>query len=350
MSKTPEQITEALIASFPHELIEDKQGKRYIAAEQIIWRLIEATDNTYEFRIDQHEYRNDGALKDRKDRDGNTIPAPPVCVVHGTLTIPGLGSRGDSGVQEIEAGQGADAAYKGAVSDCIKRCARLFGVGLRQLYMGEDVPTHLMDGKERAAARSQPSASTRPANGHAANTTGQATTAAPRAPQAQGSAREAGAAGATDKQMGFIERLAKERNIPMQELEAEAVRRFKVARISGMSIGDAKGLIDWLKKQAKRDINGTEPGVHSAPAPAVNGTEAKKHAWKAKAEAAMESPEALEKLCDEADSPGKWVMLAQVAPDMAALDAIGMAAVDRGSFDAYLETAVARRKAELGAR
>jgi Rad52/22 family double-strand break repair protein. len=281
VSKTPAEITAKLVESFPHDVIEDKQGKRYIAAEHIIWRLIEATGNNYEWRIDAHEYRNDGTLRDRTDRKtGETIPAPPVCVVHGTLTIPGLGSRSDSGVQEMEAGQGADAAYKGAVSDCLKRCARLFGVGLRQLYMGEDVPAHLQAPKERAASRAQSRPSTR--------------------------------VDATE---------AAVRNLTETPRENPEYKRPEPN--------------PSLASQVRNGRTDTE--------------DPKRAAFKSQAEKAFAdgSTEAIEKICDSADSPGKWVMLATLAPNLTAIEAIGLAAVDRGAYSPHLDTAITKRKAEL---
>jgi hypothetical protein len=130
-----ETITAALAEPFPQSLIEEKQGKSYIAAEHVRMRLIEATGNRFDFAVQSMEIRNDGALRDRTDRSTGEVIPTPVCVVVGTLTIPGLGSRTDVGVQEIQAGGGADAAYKGAQSDCLKRCAMDFGVGLKQLYI-----------------------------------------------------------------------------------------------------------------------------------------------------------------------------------------------------------------------
>ena len=133
------RISEALLADFPNAVIENKDGQRFIGHEHIRMRIIEATNNRFDWRIDLVEYRNDGALRERQDKRTGELHTPMVCVVTGTLIIPGLGSRSDTGVQEIQHGSGADSAYKGAVSDCLKRCAMNFGVGLRQLYMGEVV-------------------------------------------------------------------------------------------------------------------------------------------------------------------------------------------------------------------
>jgi len=129
------------MAPFDSSLIEQKQGKSYIGQEFIRERLIEATGNCFDFAIQSIDYRNDGALRDRTNQNtGEVTPAPNVCVVIGTLTIPGLGSRTDIGVQEMEAGSGADSSYKGAASDCLKRCAAGFGVALKQLYIDTSKP------------------------------------------------------------------------------------------------------------------------------------------------------------------------------------------------------------------
>ena len=350
MSKTPDEITEALMAPFPAEFIELKgpQKLRYIAQEHIRKRLIDATGNEFSWHITDVEYRNDGALRDRTDRNtGALIPAPPVCIVRGVLKIPALNSEREGiGVQEIEAGQGADSAYKGAESDAFKRASMAYGVGLLQLYIGEDLPANLQDRRP-----AQNTASQRPQNGHAANTTSQGANDAPRPPRSRSGA--SGGNGVTEKQIDFIERLAKQKHIPLDEVEAKACADYRVARMSGMGGKDASTLIDWLKEQPTRDeLTGTEPGVFAHPAPptATDDNEAKRNSWRRKIEAAAKSSDvtaAYEKLCDEADSPGKWVMLANMAPDMAAIDVIGMAAVDRGEWGPHLERAIAARKTEL---
>lgn len=148
-SRTPETISAALLAPFPTDVIEDKQGMAYIGHEYVRMRLIEATGNQFNFSLDFVEYRNDGAIRDRADKTTGEMVGTSVCVVMGTLTIPDLGSRSDQGVQEIQSGGGADSAYKGAVSDCLKRCAMGFGVGLQQLYIDTGKPG-------QAALRNQP--------------------------------------------------------------------------------------------------------------------------------------------------------------------------------------------------
>lgn len=132
---TAKEISDALRVPFPDTAIEKKQGKSYIGHEVIRERVIDATDNRFDWHLASMEYRNDGAIKARGNGE-----VPLVCVATGTLTIPGLGSRTGIGVQVIEFGGGEDSAYKGAESDAFKRAAMAFGCGL-QLYSDNPTPT-----------------------------------------------------------------------------------------------------------------------------------------------------------------------------------------------------------------
>lgn len=121
-------ISDRLREPFPESVIEHKQGKSYIGHEHIRERVIDATDNAFDWHVASIDYRIDGAIRARSSGD-----VPPVMIVTGTLTIHGLGSRTGMGVQVIEAGAGED-TYKAAESDAFKRAAMAFGCGL-QLYM-----------------------------------------------------------------------------------------------------------------------------------------------------------------------------------------------------------------------
>jgi len=147
--KNPDDINTTLLEPFPQSLIEDKQGKRYIGHEHIRMRVIEATGNQFEWHVGSMEYRDDGAVRPRQDKKTNEWNVPPVMIVTGTLTIPGLGARSGTGVQVIEAGAGED-TYKAAESDAFKRAAMAFGVGLQQLYM--DAPAVPQQVTERATS------------------------------------------------------------------------------------------------------------------------------------------------------------------------------------------------------
>lgn len=136
MTQDAKTISDALRAPFPDSVIEVKPGSknRYIGHEVIRERVIDATDNRFDWHLASMEYRNDGAIKVRSNGE-----VPLVCVATGTLTIPGLGSRTGIGVQVIEFGGGEDSGYKGAETDAFKRAAMAFGCGL-QLYSDSPAP------------------------------------------------------------------------------------------------------------------------------------------------------------------------------------------------------------------
>ena len=134
----PNSVSDALRAPFPTNLIEHKDGKSYISHDHIRDRVIEATGNHFDWDVSSIEYRADG-LANRTDKVTKERFAATVMIVSGTLTIHGLGRRNGMGVQVLEGNMGED-GYKMAESDAFKRAAMAFGVGLRQLYMGENGP------------------------------------------------------------------------------------------------------------------------------------------------------------------------------------------------------------------
>lgn len=144
---------EKLLEPFPQTAIERKDGMAYISHDTIRMRVIEATDNNFDWITDAPEYRTDGVVKPRQVKENGKptgeIFTPQVMIVTGRLTIPGLGTRIGIGVQTLERGSGED-MYKGAESDAFKRAAMSFGVALKQLYTD--------DGKPQQAPRQQQSA------------------------------------------------------------------------------------------------------------------------------------------------------------------------------------------------
>ena len=130
---------EKLLEPFPQSAIEKKQGMAYIAHDTIRMRVIEATDNAFDWVVTGMEYRNDGVVKERQNRSTGEMFTPQVMIVTGNLSIPGLGTRTGIGVQTLEAGSGED-MYKGAESDAFKRAAMSFGVALKQLYTDDGKP------------------------------------------------------------------------------------------------------------------------------------------------------------------------------------------------------------------
>lgn len=118
---------EILARTFPAEAIRQRKGGGgrtfdYIGHDTATRRLIEATDNKFDWTLTRQEFRDDGGKI--------------TMLVSGILCIEGLGCREGTGVQAIQTGGGED-QYKGAESDALKRAAMRFGVAI-DLY-GEDV-------------------------------------------------------------------------------------------------------------------------------------------------------------------------------------------------------------------
>lgn len=117
-----EELVRRLTEPFKPEAIKTRSGGgntrlSYVEAHTVIRRLNAATGGRWDFQV-LHE-----------QQDGDLLKA--TC----RLTIPGLGSREHVGVQKVSERGGED-LHKGAISDALKKCATLFGVGL-ELY-GED--------------------------------------------------------------------------------------------------------------------------------------------------------------------------------------------------------------------
>lgn len=110
-----ENMIAALHRPFPPHAIEQRQGGNgvmlsYVATETVIRRL-NAVCPSWSFEMTSHEWRD------------NTL------IVFGEMTIPPLGTRSGTGVQTVY-DRGGEDLIKGAMSDCLKKCAVSFGVGL----------------------------------------------------------------------------------------------------------------------------------------------------------------------------------------------------------------------------
>lgn len=122
------KISKALGQPFPQEALKTRKGGggrdfTYIEGHTAIHRLNKATENQWDFEV----------IREREvpqiDRNGKP---QTLIICYGELTIEGLGTRGDYGVQMMTEFGGED-LYKGAQTDCLKRCARQFGMAL-ELY------------------------------------------------------------------------------------------------------------------------------------------------------------------------------------------------------------------------
>ncbi len=147
-----------LIEAFPPHAVEHRDGGRgqsfaYVGHDTVTRRLIDATENTFDVSVDNVWFRTDGATRPNKSGEPTLTMVAQV-----TVTIPGLGSRTDIGVQNIQAGGGED-QYKGAISDAFKRAAMRFGVAL-ELY-GPDLEAGEVAGPPRTQ-RAAPGSPQRP--------------------------------------------------------------------------------------------------------------------------------------------------------------------------------------------
>lgn len=117
-----QSVIDALTKPFPREAIKELKGRPYVSGTTVIYRLNEATNYDWEFEITGHE------LVGGAESQGNK----PAQVVYGRMRIPIVSSgwRADLGTQALENMPDDHEAYKGAATDCLKRCARQFGVGL----------------------------------------------------------------------------------------------------------------------------------------------------------------------------------------------------------------------------
>jgi hypothetical protein len=108
-----------LTTPFPPNALKQRMGGgskslTYVETHTVIHRLNDATGNYWDFKLTRFDQVGD------------------LYIAVGELTIPGLGTRTGIGVQRVLEKSGED-LVKGAASDCLKKCATLFGVGL-ELY------------------------------------------------------------------------------------------------------------------------------------------------------------------------------------------------------------------------
>ncbi len=128
-------ITEILMRPFAEEELDSRKigGGRsatYVAGENVIRRLIEATGNQFDVSVKKVERL---PWPDRTDQKTGELVPQELWVSYVELTIPGLGTREHMGVQVIDIKAGAEDVIKGVITDAVKKAATLFGVGL-ELY------------------------------------------------------------------------------------------------------------------------------------------------------------------------------------------------------------------------
>src|SRR5215471_10785282 len=145
-----DHIRAMLAEPFPAEAIKCREGRGgkmldYLEGWRVIERLNAALGSRWDFDI---------VAKERIEETGEVM-------VTGRMTIDGI-SKPDIGTDAIEYYKGTSKpislgdAYKSATTDCIKRCARLFGVGL-ELYR-DDLPKAAPEPKPEPKPQGKPPA------------------------------------------------------------------------------------------------------------------------------------------------------------------------------------------------
>ena len=235
-----QSVIDALTKPFPREAIKELKGRPYVSGTTVIYRLNEATNYDWEFEITGHE------LVGGAESQGNK----PAQVVYGRMRIPIVSSgwRADLGTQALENMPDDHEAYKGAATDCLKRCARQFGVGLH--LWGPDIEAGEI-GNRPAPQQARPQ---------------QARTVN----QIAGGGTIAPGVGMTDRQRGFLISLAKELGMVSDNghhdaaaLDAE-IKQFCGMTMATLDRGKAKEVIDEFV--IRRDVRRGQPSDESHPA------------------------------------------------------------------------------------
>jgi hypothetical protein len=231
---SPEAIAAALAEEFPASAVkmrsDGRQSFAYIEGHTAIHRLNKATGNDWSFKVEAVQFFGDEA-----------------CIATGLLTIPGLGARGDIGTAAINRtkdGRLLDDSLKGAVTDCLKRCARQFGVAL-YLY-GEDY------GEDTG----EPERYTPPAQQRNSFRDG--------TPVHVDERRGSADSGPSDRQMSFIRQLSHERNFTDVRFDKWLQEVYGLP-LEGLTRQDASGLIERLKDPDSDFGPSPTPAQTSAP-------------------------------------------------------------------------------------
>lgn len=229
-------VIDALCREFPRQAVKELKGRPYVSGTTVIYRLNTATNYDWEFEITGHE------LVGGADSQGNK----PAQVVYGRMRIPivSAGWRADIGTQALENMPDDHEAYKGAATDCLKRCARQFGVGLH--LWGPDIEAGEIGNRQpQRVVQHRGNVTQEFYEGE----TGQMVPGAVRAvPQERGNI--APGVGMTDQQRKAIWAIStKERGMTDTDVEQLSMQMFGV-ELKALDKSQASQLIDHLKGEA----------------------------------------------------------------------------------------------------
>ena len=132
--KTSEEINQYLDEKIPRSAVEQREGGRgvmldYLAGHYVIDRLNKIFGNTGWSKYVQIIDKEKEITKDRSDKDQyNYVVVVKVALVIGNITKEDIGCC--AGVSKKSYGDALEMAYKGAVTDTLKRCAKDLGMSM----------------------------------------------------------------------------------------------------------------------------------------------------------------------------------------------------------------------------
>lgn len=224
----------SLSEPFPPQAIEKREGGGgkmldYVATETVIRRL-----------------NNTVGIWDFKITDTKVMPAgdAQLLVIWGEMTIPGLGTRAGTGVQVIHPRGGED-MWKGAASDCLKKCATLFGVGI-DLY-GPDLEAGEIPQQNNVPPRARNTSQNTVVGTHPQQQAPTPINQQAQQPQQNGNQAPQARAGVppTEKQFGMIHGIKTRMNWTDDDLHAFAA----VPSLNELDRADVSKLIDALMQK-----------------------------------------------------------------------------------------------------
>lgn len=248
-----QQVIDALCRPFPQHAIKQKGGKDYVSGTSVVYRLNTATNYAWDFEITGHELVGGEEAQGKK----------PAQVVYGRMRIPIIsdGWRSDMGTALLENQPDDHEAYKGAATDCLKRCARLFGVGLH--LWGPDIEAGEIGNRQpQRVVQQRGNVRQEYHEGDAGLMVPGAVQSARTVNQIAGGGTIAPGVGMTDNQRKAIWAIAtKERGMTDADVEAMSMSMFGV-ELKALDKQQASSLIETLKGET--DTAAPHPKVQQA--------------------------------------------------------------------------------------
>ncbi len=244
-----QQVIDALIKPFPPQAIKELQGRPYVSGTTVIYRLNEATNYDWGFEITDHE------LVGGAESQGNK----PAQVVYGRMRIPIISAewRSDMGTGALENSKDDHEAYKAAATDCLKRCARQFGVGLH--LWGPDIEAGEIGGRQpQRVVQQRGNVRQEYHEGDTGLMVPGAVQSTRTVNQIAGGGTIAPGVGMTDNQRKAIFAIGKAKGMTREELEAVSVEMFGV-ELAALDKAQASKVIERLDTSSPPELVTDEP-------------------------------------------------------------------------------------------